>query len=293
MAILPAWRLRPSLPAWMLRRSESVTGQHSFLSVFPFGSNLEMLWLDAQVQTHIGPDHMEMGAIGLRNVELDREMRISGDRWVAPIACECCPTSATVTAAGPVVVYRGRTDPPGTKPSEVNPNQATVRDIQISTLQDGKWTAPRVVHEDNWVVNACPDNGPAVDAKGRDVVVAWWTATLGHPAVYVAFSSDAGAHFGDPVRVDRAKGEGQVTVAWNPVSKDAVVGWLEDHQTLARVVSRDRETGPVLSLGPAPAHARLPRWVPLPSGTLAAWTGTEGEAKSVRFGYLHASRQKH
>lgn len=271
---------------------DSVQGQHSFLSVFPLGPNLELVWLDAQVQTHSGPDHSSMGAIGLRNVELDREMRIRSDRWVTPIACECCPTSAAITAEGPVVVFRGRAESPGTKATEVDPARATVRDIQIARLQDGKWTSPRYVHEDNWVINACPDNGPAIDSEGRDVVVAWWTAAHNQPSVYVAFSSDAGLHFGEPVRVDRARGEGQVTVAWNSVTKEALVGWLEGHETWARIVSPDRRSGQPVSLGPSPSHARLPHWIATPKRTLVAWTALENNKRSVRFGYLEASKRK-
>ena len=271
---------------------DSVQGQHSFLAAFPLGSNLDLVWLDAQVQTHMGPDHSSMGAIGLRNVELDREMRVKSDRWVTPIACECCPTAAAITGEGPVVVFRGRTEPAGTKATEVDPARATVRDIQISRLQNGKWTTPHFVHQDNWVINACPDNGPAIDAKGSDVVVAWWTSAHNQPSVYAAFSSDAGVHFGEPVRVDRVRGEGQVTLAWNAVTKEAVVGWLEDHQTWARVVSPDHRSGQPLSLGPSPSHARLPRWIANPQRTLVAWTALENNKRSVKFGYLEASNKK-
>ncbi len=264
-----------------------VHGQHSFLSALLWNSNLEFMWLDAQMQTHMGPDHASMGAIGLRNIELDREMRIKNDRWVTPIACECCPTAAAITADGPVVVFRGRAEPTGAKAQDVDPTRATVRDIQISRLKNGRWTAPQPVHQDNWIINGCPDNGPAIDAEGRDVVVAWWTAAHNQPSVFVAFSSDAGAHFGPPIRVDRTRGEGQVTVAWNAAAKEAVIGWLEDHQTWARLVSQDGRAGQPLSLGPSPSHARLPSWIAGPQGILVGWTGLDGDRRAVKFGYLN------
>ncbi len=101
----------------------------------------------------------EMGSIGLRYAALNTRGEVAHDFFVDPITDECCPTSAAVTGRGPVVVYRGRQEVPGTRPSEVSPNRATVRDIYITRLQGGQWTKPHTVHADNWVINACPDNG--------------------------------------------------------------------------------------------------------------------------------------
>ncbi len=216
-------------------------------------------------------------------VTVDKTGRMKVDTWIAPIVCECCPTSAVVTANGPVVVFRGRAEEPDAKPSEIHTDAATIRDIQIARLVSGRWTRPRVVHSDNWVINACPDNGPAVDAVGQDLVVAWWTRSGDRPKVQVAFSADAGTHFGEAVRVDRESGEGQVTVVWDPRAKWAVVGWLEDHQVWARIVSSDGQLGAPLALGSTPSHARLPRWVSGADGIFASWTSFEGDVRSVRF----------
>jgi hypothetical protein len=124
-----------------------------------------------------------------------------------------CPTSAAVTDRGPVVVYRGRQEASGTRPSAVDPSRPTVRDIYITRLERDHWTKPHAVYPDNWVINACPDNGPSVDADENSVVVSWWTHSGDRPKVQVAFSNDAGDTFRqtDFHEVSRAEGpKGQV-----------------------------------------------------------------------------------
>jgi len=260
---------------------KALAGQHSFISWFPNDQGVGLLWLDADerakvrlasmgTQTHA--DDM-MGSIGLRYASLDLRGNVTSDSFIDPITCECCPTSAAVTQSGPVVVYRGRQEAPGTQPSKVNPYRATVRDIFITRLQGNQWTKPHRVYADNWVINACPDNGPAVDANGKHVAVAWWTASGNQPKVQVAFSADSGDTFGNPIRVDARQGEGQVTVALLPGGKAAVVGWLEDGQTWSRYLRATGETSSPIALGPAPFHSRLPRWIANGDDSITAvWT---------------------
>jgi len=127
--------------------------------------------------------------------------------------CECCPTAAALTSEGPIVAFRDR-------------SQDEIRDIAVSRLVDGRWSEPAAVHRDNWQINACPVNGPALGASGRDVAVAWFTVAedLGH--VFVAFSSDAGRTFGAPVRVDDVSALGRVDVELLPDGA-AIVSWIE------------------------------------------------------------------
>ena len=69
-------------------------------------------------------------------------------------------------------------------------------------------------------------NGPAIDALGERVAVAWFTAAQGIPRVNVAFSNDAGASFEEPVRVDNGNPAGRVDLLLLPDSS-ALVSWLE------------------------------------------------------------------
>ena len=273
---------------------DALAGQHSFLSWFPSSDGLGLVWLDAQQRSlvrhaamlHDDAGKSEMGAIGLRYAHLNLHGDLTQDAFITPITCECCPTSAAVSARGPVVVYRGRQDPPGTKPSEVRDDRATVRDIYLTRLTDGKWTKPHLVHADNWVINACPDNGPAVDAAANSVAVAWWTRAYNTPKVQIAFSRDAGDTFGHAIRVDAGKAEGQVTVALLPGSQAAVVGWLEEGQVWARYVASSGVSGPAVALGYSPRHSRLPRWLAAGKGVVAVWTSKVGDITHVEFSQL-------
>ncbi len=99
---------------------------------------------------------------------------------------------------------------------------------------------------------ACPVNGPAIDADGDRVVVAWFTAPgpapgEGEPRVLVAFSRDGGASFGSPVRVDQGRAAGRVDVEL--LGEGAMVTWLEggdDPAVLARVVAEGPVSEPLV-----------------------------------------------
>ncbi|MBV9037563.1 MAG: exo-alpha-sialidase [Acidobacteriaceae bacterium] len=273
---------------------DGASGEHSFVSAFSSGPELGLVWLDAQKQHHVHtlpsggrPTNDEwLGAIGLRYASFRPDGQQVADTFIDPITCECCPTSAAVSARGPVVVYRNRVAPPGVRPQDIRPEAATVRDIYLARLEEGHWTEPRRVYPDNWVFNGCPDNGPAVDAAGKRVAVAWWTGASNQPHVSVAFSNDAGDTFGTPIRVSRKAAEGQVTLALVGDSQAAIVGWLEGQETWVRFVSADGQLGTATSLGPAPHHARLPKWVSGRDGVLAVWSQQRDGKRSVQMARL-------
>jgi hypothetical protein len=75
------------------------------------------------------------------------------------------------------------------------------------------------VHSDNWKIDACPVNGPAIAATGRRVAVAWFTAANDTARVKLAFSSAARAS-GFPQMAVRGS---DVFFAWTvPGAKSAV-----------------------------------------------------------------------
>jgi len=270
---------------------EALSGQHSFLSWFPSKDGIGLLWLDANERSKAryasvvnGSPKADsnLGSIGLRYAALNPKGEVTREAFVDPITCECCPTSAAVTARGPVVVYRGRQESPGMLPSEVRSDRPTVRDIYLTRLDANGWTKPHVVHNDNWVINACPDNGPAVDAIANHLVVAWWTRPNDDPKVQVAFSKDSGDTFGQAIRVDSGKGEGQVTLALLQDGKAAIVGFLEEGQTWARYVTAAGSMSKAVSLGASPRHSRLPKWIADGNrSVVAVWTTKQAELPRV------------
>jgi hypothetical protein len=82
------------------------------------------------------------------------------------------------------------------------------------------------VGSDGWEINGCPVNGPSIAADGRRVAVAWFTAPKDAPAVKLAFSNDAGATFGQPIKVGGATPAGRVDLLMLP-DGSALVSWLD------------------------------------------------------------------
>jgi hypothetical protein len=186
--------------------------EHGFVSLWPSGgSGLGIAWLDGRATGGGGHDHAgHGGAMTLRTARFDEQGK-QDDRALDAGTCDCCQTDAALAARGPVLVYRDRTE-----------NE--IRDIAIVRLREGRWTEPALVHADGWRMPACPVNGPAVAARGDEIVVAWYTAADGEPQVRLAHSSDDGEHFGEPLivargsqvqgRVDVQRGDGFVALTW-------------------------------------------------------------------------------
>ena len=192
--------------------------EHGFASLLQMpGAGLGIVWLDGR-QTKAATAHADGhaaggGAMTLRFGAYDRAWRQVADTPIDLRVCDCCPTTAAITSEGPIVAFRDR-------------SADEVRDIHVSRLENGRWSEPTAVHADGWKIAACPVNGPMLGARGREVVVAWFTAVddVGH--VYVAFSRDAGRTFAEPVRVDEAASLGRVDVEMLD-DGTAVVTWIE------------------------------------------------------------------
>lgn len=112
---------------------------------------------------------------------------------VAHKICPCCRTALTVDAQGTLyVVFR-------------NVYPENLRDMAIARSQDGGQTfsTPTRIHEDGWVIDGCPHNGPAIatDADGN-VHLAWYTGKEEGYGVYYAVSSDRGDSFTPPLHLN-------------------------------------------------------------------------------------------
>jgi hypothetical protein len=203
--------------------------EHGFASLLQMpGAGLGLFWLDGRATSGGHGGHGGGGAMSLRFGSFDQKWKQTADAAIDARVCDCCPTAAAVTADGPVVVYRDRSD-------------TEVRDIAIVRFERGAWTAPAPVHADNWTIQACPVNGPAIAAQGRTVVVAWFTAVGDRPRTFLAFSKDAGRSFGTPVALDEGVAVGRVDVELLP-DGSAVAAYIE--QTGQRSQFRVRRVAP-------------------------------------------------
>lgn len=239
--------------------------EHGFVAMWPADrSSLGIAWLDGRAMAGGEGGHGGHGGgmMTLRTARFDAALARHDETRLDASACDCCQTSAAATAGGHVVAYRDRT-------------REEIRDIAVVRHEDGQWREPRIVHADGWEMPACPVNGPALDARGDRVVVAWYTAAGGTPRVRVAASDDRGASFDPPVEVDAGEAvQGRLAVALDGTTawlawmrEDAqgqslqlrrfgpATGTLQDTLPVAQVAGRGRGTGfPQLALAGDGAH---------------------------------------
>jgi len=151
--------------------------------------------------------------MSVRFAAFDGSWKQTSEALVDPRVCECCPTTAVVTSDGPLAAFRNRSDD-------------EIRDIYVSRFEKGGWSEPKAVHADGWKIPACPVNGPALSASGRNVAIAWFTVKDEHGRAFAAFSDDAGRTFGSPIRLDDSGSLGRVDVELLP-DGTAVATWIE------------------------------------------------------------------
>lgn len=260
---------------------DGVRAEHGFVSLLPGPEGVRAFWLDGRRMGEESGEHGEgtrpHGAMTLRTALLDAEGRPASGEQLDERVCDCCQTSAAMTADGPVVVYRDRSD-------------EEIRDVSIIRRAGSGWTQPAPVHRDGWEVPGCPVNGPAIASVGpggRGLAVAWFTAEANRPRVQVAFSEDAGATFGAPVVVDATEPLGRVGVVL-ATGGEAIVSWLagtdsEHAEIRLRRVSPDGRLGDPFTVA-STARSRasgFPRLARLGSDLALAWTVT-GEPSHIR-----------
>lgn len=250
--------------------------EHGFVSALAFEDGVGFVWLDgreyaAGIEGSVPPQEMT-----LRYRFVGTDGAVASERLIDGRVCDCCQTAAAMTDAGPVAVYRNRSD-------------AEVRDVYVSRLRDGAWTEGVPVHEDGWTIAGCPVNGPQVVARGMDVAVAWFTAVGDAPRVKVAFSHDGGAAFGEPTVVDGGNPEGRVDLIMRE-DRSVLVSWLERtggenaEVRLRRVAPDGTMSGSLALVGSSAGRASgFPRLVARgPGEALLAWTDLDGDAPRVR-----------
>jgi hypothetical protein len=179
-----------------------------------------IFWLEA-LKGEDAPVSMKRTIVDAAGKEI-KEETIDSD------VCGCCPTAVAKTAKGLLVAYRDHT-------------KDNIRDIAVTRLENGRWSAAKIVHADNWEIEACPTNAAAVAAKGDHVAVAWYTDAQDSHRELMAFSEDSGSSFGKPVTLSVGHAFGYTSMALDE-DGGAIVSWLEQSPEGARVLVR-RVTG--------------------------------------------------
>ncbi len=194
--------------------SDTTKTEHGFVSYTPFGESQFLVnWLDGRNTS--GGHHDHGGEpMTLRAAIVNSDGSIENEYLLDGSVCDCCQTSSAMTANGPVVVYRDRSD-------------EEIRDISIVRFEGRSWSEPVSVHHDNWQIHGCPVNGPRVAALDEIVAVAWFTAAGMESKVNLAFSKNSGADFETPIRIDNGEPLGRVDISFID-TENVVVCWMED-----------------------------------------------------------------
>jgi len=242
--------------------------EHGFVSTFQApGAGLGLVWIDGRATD----PEKETGDMSLRASVYDAEGKQLRETVVVPRVCECCSTGAAETSEGEIVAFRGR-------------SASEVRNIYVSRFAAGRWSAPAVVHDDGWRIDACPINGPAVSANGWEVAVAWFVAKNDQGRAFVAFSHDAGRTFAPPIRVDDASSLGRLGVQMLG-DGSAAVTWIEfanqHSQFRVRRVSPSGVRSGAVTVADT-SGGRYPRVARYKNELLFSWTDGEGSTSRVR-----------
>ncbi len=262
--------------------------EHGFVSGFlPGAGRLGLAWLDgretapAEADQPAGHEHHgQHGAMTLRTATVGPDGSLADEALLDGRVCDCCNTGAALTEDGPVVVYRDR-------------SEDEVRDTYLVRRTEVGWSDPVRVHEDGWRIAGCPVNGPAVIARGREVIVAWFT--LGDdavPRVRLARSGDAGRSFETPLTLDEGEALGRVDLAW--AGDGFVMVWMNQRDGGVMRLAHFEGWGEPAAIHDLTAldsgrGSGFPRLLGLADGSmLLAWTdsGEGAQASRVRVGRL-------
>jgi len=196
-----------------LLNTDGVKAEHGFVSIIPNNNKgFFITWLDGRntVEKKLDGHHKPMT---IRFAEITNTGEVINESELDAAACDCCQTSIAMTNNGPIVVYRDR-------------SENEVRDIYTIRNINGVWEEPSPLHNDGWIINGCPVNGPKVAVNSKNLAIAWFTVVNDNPLVNVSFSKNNGDSFGTPFKLNDHDAIGRVDVAFLN-DKEVIVSYME------------------------------------------------------------------
>jgi hypothetical protein len=264
----------------LLLNDDATASEHGFVSWFRDGERAGVVWLDGRDEADEAavPSGDEPLGTSLRYALLDAGGRRIEQGVVDRLTCDCCRTAIAATAAGTAVVYRDR-------------SATEIRDIAVRVRGPGGWSEPATLGPDGWEIAGCPINGPAIDAAGDVVVVAWFTAAEGRGRVRFARSADGGHSFAAAVDVDREGPIGQVGIALAENGTAFVSWWRRaaagGAELAVRGVTARGELGELRVVGSTGASRpdTVPQLVRAGDRLVLVWTEDGDDGQIVKAGY--------
>ena len=262
---------------WLLHADGTDT-EHGFVTLFPWQEGLAAVWLDGRSMIVDGEFAFENEAgeplgMSLRYARFDTVGERLSSEELDPLACDCCQTDVALLGGDALLAFRDRTT-------------SEVRDIVVRRLTEDGWQPPIPLAPDNWVLEACPINGPAIAARDDQVAVAWFSAADNRPLVRVVRSNDGGRTFGDAMDLDSSGSFGHVDIAALPNGETAV-SWLRSEADglalVLRLIDGAGAMGELITVATIDTAGPLdfPQMVFDGSRLVFAWTDF-GETQRVR-----------
>lgn len=168
---------------------DNTNTEHGFVSKMALNDDSYLsVWLDGRQNAYAETDSTIQAQMTLRSAIINNKGELLQEYLLDNRVCDCCQTDVAMTAEGPIVVYRDR-------------SEDEIRDTYYVKQVNGTWTEPKPLYNDNWEIAGCPVNGPALATKDNVVAVTWFTAADNLPKVKMAFSNDNGNTFNRPITV--------------------------------------------------------------------------------------------
>ncbi len=193
--------------------TDGAKAEHGFVSIIPNNNKgFFVTWLDGRntVEKKLDGHHKPMT---IRFAEITNTGDVINESELDTAVCDCCQTSIAMTNNGPIIVYRDR-------------SEKEVRDIYTIRNINGVWEEPNLLHNDGWIINGCPVNGPKVAVNSTNLAVAWFSVVNNNPLVNVSFSKNNGDSFGTPFKLNDHGAIGRVDVAFLN-NEEVIVSYME------------------------------------------------------------------
>jgi len=243
--------------------SDGTPTEHGFVSIHADGDSAALLWLDGRKTLNEAAEDPRASSMTLRSALIGPGGEVSNEQLVDEIVCDCCQTDVAVGADGPIAVYRDRT-------------VEEIRDIYVSRFANGAWKPGTPIANDGWKIAGCPVNGPAIDAQGDLVAIAWFSAANDNLVVRAALSTNGGRTFKTPVEIASRRASGHVGIAIIDRSSVAV-SWVEsDNRGTNAINIRSLTTagklGAVQTVGRTDLIRLYPQMIRSDDMLILAWT---------------------
>ncbi|BCG64037.1 MAG: hypothetical protein methR_P1802 [Methyloprofundus sp.] len=198
---------------------------------------------------------MGSGVLSLYHAKINKlNNDISKNELINHFVCSCCRTAISLSPQGYPIILMRMAFPDGARDH-----------VLLSKESATQWRTPSRISDDHWVIDACPEHGPAlaIDTQGRSHLT-WFSLSNKRQGIFYAYTDDYGITVSNPMPLgqldylpshpDIAVAKQRVVVAWTEFDGKTTSLYIqqsfnkgESWQTAQKVASSTSSTGyPIL-----------------------------------------------